>query len=214
MKDELSKPIFTLPNPEGNIQDKDHFTNMKMLGEQALIFKLLLAVHDLVVIFNQERQIVYANPVFLNWLKLDHIDQVCGLKLGEAVQCVHIQDLENDCGVMEHCKNCGALQAILRSKNGQHDIQIFDLIDKQGNSHKFEITTMPIQVEGQQFILFSAVPLDITMPMLKSCSRIQLLVKEMEDISKQLLEISGEQAKPLVEKIEGITKEINRLIGE
>ncbi|GEM_PF-1636312 len=212
MEDESTK-MLTLSLPPERSEEKELFAQAKMIAEQALIQKLLNAVHDLVVIFNQEREIVYANPAFFAWLQLEQAEQVCGLRLGEAVQCVNAHQLKEGCGSSEKCEGCGALRAILRAQKGDNDARLYELLDKHGNSSKLHITTTPIQVDGQQFILFSAVPVETKTNLNKLQPIVAQAVREMRDLSKQLWMVSGEQAKPLLERLNTLIELLSNLVG-
>jgi len=118
----LSKPIFTLYAPAARASETILFQQLKSIAEQDIISKLLGAVHDMVAILNQERQIVYANQHLLDWLELENTEQVCSLRFGEAMQCVHVREMEGGCGTSTNCRSCGALRAILNSQKGESDM--------------------------------------------------------------------------------------------
>lgn len=69
----------------------------------------------MILIINDARQIVYANRLMLDALQRDSVDEILGLRPGEAMNCAHAQDMPGGCGTGPACKDCSALNLILRS---------------------------------------------------------------------------------------------------
>ncbi len=67
-------------------------------------------------IINHERQFVLVNERLLEALEMGDIEDVIGKRPGEALACVHAFELSGGCGTSEHCRYCGAVQAILESQ--------------------------------------------------------------------------------------------------
>src|SRR5512147_2801326 len=85
-------------------------SSMRTINRQARYFPdaspllrtALDGVPDLVAILNKERQIVYANKNWVNFL-LPDIRKVSGLRPGEAISCTHAKEMEAGCGTSEYC---------------------------------------------------------------------------------------------------------------
>jgi signal transduction histidine kinase len=75
------------------------------------------------LILNECRQIVAANQRLCELLG-QRQDELLGMRLGEAFNCIHWRDGPCGCGTSRFCRACGAVQAILRSQRQRgEDIQ-------------------------------------------------------------------------------------------
>jgi len=75
--------------------------------------RLLEAIPDPAVVLNRQRQIIAANARLRQLLGLASLPEVLGLRLGEALDCLHCPHTEAGCGTGPFCVHCGAVQAIL-----------------------------------------------------------------------------------------------------
>jgi len=67
----------------------------------------------LIAVLNAERQILATNTSLLQALGCRDAVEVLGLRMGEALQCVHAGETEGGCGTTEFCPTCGAAIAIV-----------------------------------------------------------------------------------------------------
>jgi len=67
------------------------------------------------LVLNSSRQIVFSNKAFTDLLGTTDVDSFLAKRPGEAVGCVYSAVEENGCGTSLHCRECGALRAILES---------------------------------------------------------------------------------------------------
>ena len=82
---------------------------------------LLNSASNYVLILNEQRQIVFASQSLRELSQGKARDRLLGLRLGEALECVHAQEPDGGCGTTRFCENCGALQAIRSSLAGTPD---------------------------------------------------------------------------------------------
>lgn len=82
---------------------------------QSAVADALDRIPVLAVVLNRQRQIVYCNPVCL---RRDDGAELIGLRLGEAIGCIHPQDCGETCGSTRFCRFCGAAQAIRSGLRG------------------------------------------------------------------------------------------------
>ncbi|MBA4357134.1 MAG: hypothetical protein C0405_05335 [Desulfovibrio sp.] len=121
------------------------------------------AVPVCVLVINQHRQIVYCNAAFRTLAQKPSLADIIGLRPGEALGCIHAAAEEAGCGCSDFCSVCGAAQAILRSLRGEDDCQVCRMLRVLDNAEAaldLEVHTKPIEFEGAQFVLFTA--LDIS----------------------------------------------------
>lgn len=85
--------------------------------------QMFSAVPNPVIILNEMRQIIYANSAFREIARVTNWHEVLGLRLGEAIQCVHAFEEPGGCGTTEFCSQCGAVKAMLQAQEGIADVQ-------------------------------------------------------------------------------------------
>lgn len=171
-------------------------------------------------IFNDQRQIVFVNDVLMKSLGVENVDQVLGRRFGEAFQCVHSNDEINGCGTSEHCRYCGAINAIVQSKRTmektKEECRIKRVINGKEASVELEVTSTPFFVEGEYYTIFSVI--DITdkkrrgliekiffhdiLNTAGSLSNIFELLDEVPEEEKgELLEIASSLSKQILDEI-------------
>jgi hypothetical protein len=110
-------------------------------------------------ILNINRQIIYANNEFLEFLGLDSLEPVLGKRPGEVVSCIHAQEEDGGCGTSRSCAFCGAVNAIMESqktqKRSERETTISSVINGKLLSLELNVTSTPINLGGQVFYVLS-----------------------------------------------------------
>ena len=91
--------------------------------ENPLLIQTLESISMAILILNKQRQLVYANKPFMDIVKVVEVSDIIGLRPGEAMGCIYADEMEGGCGTSEHCRECGAVRAILNSFEGEQDVQ-------------------------------------------------------------------------------------------
>lgn len=90
---------------------------VKVCLDDPLIQAVLEAVSSYAMVLNAQRQILAANPALLEALSL-HGSAVCqGLRMGEALGCIHASEGPDGCGSSQACGSCGSLLASLGARS-------------------------------------------------------------------------------------------------
>ena len=84
--------------------------------DDPLVQVILEAVDGYLLILNQKRQILAANPEVLKALQRDDPSSLVGLRPGEALNCQHFTEGPDGCGTAMQCESCGAALALLASQ--------------------------------------------------------------------------------------------------
>ena len=113
------------------------------------------AVSTMVVILNQQRQIVFANNHFLNFLDLTDIKPVLGKRPGEAVNCLHAFSTDGGCGTTEFCRTCGAFGAILESQLGLHSEKECRILTCSNEALDLYVTATPYSDNDGNYTIFA-----------------------------------------------------------
>jgi K+-sensing histidine kinase KdpD len=149
----------------------------KKLAGLPFVGEFLDSIPNMSVVLNAQRQIVFANRPFAEFvgaespeslLGKDQCDafacayrNTLGLRPGEAVGCIRAALTEGGCGTTRFCKTCGAVMSILNSQSsGTLDIQECRMVcgaDEQQNALDLRVWSRPITVAEETFTVFSVV---------------------------------------------------------
>ncbi len=129
---------------------------VKLLAESALLKEFSNAVMDIVVVLNEHRQIVFFNDNLVDLLGTSDPDSIYGLRPGEAVGCIRVEESPSGCGTTEFCSACGAVNAILTGQKGKTDIRECE-ISRNGGGEALNllVKATPLKVADEQFTLFA-----------------------------------------------------------
>ncbi len=131
------------------------FQNESML-KATFFVQLFNTVSDSVMILNKERQIIFFNDNFLALVDASKRNRVYGRRPGEALQCVNALRTEGGCGTSVFCRECGFLNAVLTTQNGQPDIQECRINrHPTGEALDLRVRTSQISVEDNAYTVVS-----------------------------------------------------------
>jgi K+-sensing histidine kinase KdpD len=115
-------------------------------------------------ILDENRQIVYTNDVLMKTLEVENVGQVLGKRFGEAINCRFAFEETGGCGTSEHCRYCGAVNAILQSQNTglktTSECRVRRTVNGTENFLDAEVTATPFVHDGSRYTIFSLI--DIT----------------------------------------------------
>ncbi len=134
------------------------------LDHLPFINEIFCSLSYIFCIFNDQRQIVFVNDMLMKSLGVDSVEQVLGRRFGEAFECIHARDEANGCGTSEHCRYCGAINSIVKSKlsmeKSMEECRIRRFVNGKEHSIELEVTSTPFIYENEHFTIFSVI--DIT----------------------------------------------------
>ena len=111
-----------------------------------------------VLLINRQRQIVYANPAAAPLFTGKSVDDVIGLRTGEAVNCRHSDETPGGCGTTEFCSQCGANKTLRAGQRGEHASDECRIISKTlGGDLDLRVWAAPLSAGGETFTLFTMV---------------------------------------------------------
>jgi K+-sensing histidine kinase KdpD len=117
--------------------------------------KIANAVSTMLVILNRQRQIVYANQLFLESFSPSDIKSLIGKRPGEAVDCIYAKKTGDGCGTSEFCRNCGAVEAVLESQFGKQSEKECRIITCNKSALDLKITATPYVKRGIEYTIFA-----------------------------------------------------------
>jgi hypothetical protein len=93
------------------------------LGRAPMTQTLLNASLNYLFVLNARRQIVMASENVRELVPGKSLDQLVGLRPGEALGCIHAYECASGCGTSLFCRQCGTVRVILRGLEGYRDMQ-------------------------------------------------------------------------------------------
>jgi len=93
------------------------------LGRIPLARTFLNASQNYLFILNAQRQIVMASENVRDLVPGKSLDQLVGLRPGEALGCIHAHECASGCGTSPFCRQCGTVRVILSGLDGYRDMQ-------------------------------------------------------------------------------------------
>ncbi len=90
-------------------------TEIEIVNHSPVVSGLLQAVGGLLAVLNENLQIVALNDAFLRALGVIDAEAALGLRMGEAMRCVHACEPPAGCGTTPYCATCGAAIAFVSS---------------------------------------------------------------------------------------------------
>jgi signal transduction histidine kinase len=136
----------------GDLQD-----DVSILHESPFIDGLMQAAGGFLAVLNEQRQILAINDSFLRRLGIEDVKTVFGLRLGEALECVHAHEEPGGCGTGSFCATCGAVIAMMAalSSNTPQQRECVATIRRDGKDLDlfFVIHCSPIQLAKSRYLL-------------------------------------------------------------
>ncbi len=120
-------------------------------------FELFDAIPNVVMILNEHRQVVFVNNATVSFFGLADRHALNGMRLGEALNCVHAMKSEPGCGTTSFCRECGAVKAMLRGLYGEAAVEECRISTRAAQAFDFRVSSSPCQFGGQQFVIFSVI---------------------------------------------------------
>ena len=140
------------------LSEEDVLAQGRSLTNEKLL-DTLDSLQGLIAVVNSQRQVVFANKALLDFAGAHDPDQICGLRPGEILNCIHAHETPDGCGTSESCRFCGAAEAIVetqRSGTSQtRECRITGRKDGTLVSHEFSVRTIQLQIEGADYVLVS-----------------------------------------------------------
>lgn len=126
-----------------------------------MLCQILDAVPNAVTILNAQRQIVYANQTFCDYVDAADASVVMGVRIGEAIGCMYASVESTGCGTSDFCSTCGALHAMLAAQQGKKSVNecriTRSLKQNEMEAIDLRVWATPFQIKEDLFTIFAAV---------------------------------------------------------
>lgn len=144
--------------PAGRATEEELAAECRDLLVHPVTEVLLASLDGFVLILNEHRQVLAANAAFLEALELQAPEAVRGLRPGELLTCIHVEEGPDGCGTSEACGRCGAVLAILAAQAGQEPVNSECLMTTRREGvwacREYRVRATPLGLGEHAFLVF------------------------------------------------------------
>jgi signal transduction histidine kinase len=98
-------------------------TTVEFASRNAVVDALLKTTSGLMAVLNKHRQIIAINDSFIASLGITDPSRILGLRPGEAIGCVHANDMSAGCGTSKFCATCGGAISIVAALASESPVE-------------------------------------------------------------------------------------------
>jgi PAS domain-containing protein len=128
------------------------------LQAEPIVERLLDSLPEPTMILNEHRQIVQANEKTKAVLGRSR-QELLGMRVGEAIDCIHAYDEPAGCGTTKFCRSCGAVRAMTICINDRvadvKECRVLSRLTGESVALDLRVTASPIRIPGEPFTVFS-----------------------------------------------------------
>jgi hypothetical protein len=127
---------------------------------------LLHATLNYLFVLNSRRQIVMTSENVLELIPSKTMDQIIGLRPGEALGCIHAAECEGGCGTSRFCNRCGSVHVILSGLKGYRAVEECRLTrcrDGKEESLNLHMLATPMVHNNERYTLLTVANMTDTM---------------------------------------------------
>ena len=148
----------TLFAPAEKVDARELAAEIEVVSQNPVVSGLLHSIGGLLAVLDEHRQVVALNHSLLEWMGIPDAVPALGLRLGEALECVHAHDGPgHTCGSTRFCSTCGAAIAMMASLGQDAAAErICALTARQGGRPvelALLVRSQPIRLSGKRFLL-------------------------------------------------------------
>lgn len=134
-------------------------TRSSRISKNAIIMQMLESFPDLVLILDQNSQIVAYNKKAEEFFKDKSSKDILGKRIGEALGCIHSEEMPFGCEASSFCSECGAGKSnklALQTPGTYEDVcRIIVHYGGFETSLDFKVFTSTLEFENENYIVFA-----------------------------------------------------------
>ncbi len=136
---------------------KDLLVQLERARAESALAPILDAIGEMAAVLTEQRQVVFANKAMLDFAGSGSVEQLCGLRPGEVLACLHSKEAGDGCGDAEGCRFCGAAAAVgetLRTgAPATRECRMTTGADGRAAALDVLARATPFQIDGRRFVL-------------------------------------------------------------
>lgn len=130
---------------------------IELVSKSPVVDALLESMSVLLAVLNEHRQIVALNQLLLQTLGVKDAGSVWGLRPGEAIKCIHADEMPGGCGTTRYCSTCGAAISIVSALATDRPVEkkCAATVGPVDNPVEvcFRVGATPFRIDGRRFVL-------------------------------------------------------------
>lgn len=134
-------------------------SDINLIYKNSVVTSLLDSFPVITLLLNNFRQVLYCNKTYLELTATDPRELVLGLRPGELFGCAYHNEVSGGCGESEHCRYCGAVQAIREAQSKREsstkEARLTIVLNNQEIAVDFKVTAAPIEVFNSNFTVLT-----------------------------------------------------------
>ncbi|HNW44071.1 MAG TPA: HAMP domain-containing sensor histidine kinase [Elusimicrobiales bacterium] len=128
----------------------------RLFLESPAITGVLDGMLNFSMVLNRQRQAVFVNKSFLDFIKEHGIKDPVGQRPGELAGCVHAAETTGGCGTTASCRYCGAGQALAAALGGTGAVKECRILSKKsGDDLDLRVQVIPFKYNNEDLLLIS-----------------------------------------------------------
>ncbi len=143
--------------PATRSQPADLETEIKLVVNNPVTAEIMRLAGGMVLVINEHRQIIAANNGFRQFIGVENIEALLGMRPGEAARCVYSDKMAAGCGTSLQCASCGIVGAMLEARARNEITErrcALQLRTTDGTADLcLWVRACPLQPEGHRFIM-------------------------------------------------------------
>jgi signal transduction histidine kinase len=136
---------------------KDMLVQLERARAESALAPILDAIGEMAAVLSEQRQVVFANKAMLDFAGSGSVEQLCGLRPGEVLACVHAKETADGCGDAEGCRFCGAAAAVRETLRtgapATRECRMTTGADGRAAALDVLARATPFQIDGRRFVL-------------------------------------------------------------
>jgi len=150
----MVETYFDTPEKSNDIEINKSY---KFLFSNYLIMQLLESYPQIALILDSNRQIVSANKNAVKFLEETDLEKVLGKRFGEAINCIHSNEMQAGCGTSIFCTECGAAKSIKEARESlsftTYECRITSQKNNLLNAYDLRVSTSPLYIDNYFFLI-------------------------------------------------------------
>ncbi len=137
--------------------EKELASQIEIVSHNPLVSGILNATSGVMAVLNKHRQIISLNNSFLSYLGIDNPAEALGVRPGEVLQCVYVDEAPAGCGTGKMCSTCGAAIALVASMDEGTPIERVCAVTARRGERTIDLALQvrahPIDIDKERFLL-------------------------------------------------------------
>ena len=130
---------------------------VELVSQHPVITSLLDMVSGFLAVLNENRQIIAVNETLMKMLGVENVEEVFGLRPGEALHCENSDTMPGGCGTSQACSSCGAAISIVSAINDEQPLErtcaLRTKVSDQDVDLFFSVRSHLFMIDGKKFVL-------------------------------------------------------------